>query len=203
MRFRLHPVLLPLFVFLAVMDGLAAYVIVFLSLLLHEAGHIAAALFSGMRIRSVTIYPYGGELVVPDRDTYPKRSRLLLALGGPGATAAVLAAACAIPFPGADDVIRVQLVILLVNLMPILPLDGGQALLVLFESETSRYFDHTAFLLFSIGFLAVGIALLFTGLPETALLIALAVFLGLQNIGAFRYRRYRRIYDQLKRNRLT
>ena len=98
---------------------------------------------------------------------------------------------------------RIQLLILLVNLLPILPLDGGQALLALTEREESRYFDQTAFLLFSIGFLVVGISVLLTGLPETALLISLAVFLCLQNISVFRFRRYQRIYEQLKRNNLT
>jgi len=203
LKFRLHPVLLPLFVFLAIMDGLAAYATVFLSLLVHEAGHIFAALVFGMRVRSVTIYPYGGELIIPRKEEHPKPAQFLLALGGPAATALLLAAAWAVPFPGAEDVIRVQLVILLVNLLPVLPLDGGQALLVLLESESSRHADHTAFILFSIAFLLTAFGLLVTGLPETMLLAALSVFLCFQNISVFRYRRYRRVYDRLKRNRLT
>ncbi|MDW0109630.1 site-2 protease family protein [Sporosarcina aquimarina] len=203
MKFRLHPILLPVFILLAVMDGLAAYAIVFISLLLHEAGHLAAAKAYGMRVRSMTILPYGGELEISGRNEYSRQARVVLALGGPVATALVLLVAVSFSFPNSLDVIRVQLLILLVNLLPVLPLDGGQALLALAEREESRYFDQTAFLVFSIGFLIVIGSLLITGLPHTSLLFCLAVFLCLQNISAFRYRRYRRIYDQLKRKRLT
>lgn len=203
MKFRLHPILLPVFVLLAVMGGLAAYAIVFGSLLIHEMGHLAAAKLNGMRVRSITILPYGGEMEIANPSQHSRRARVLLALGGPIATALVLIAATVLTFPGSLDVIRIQLLILLVNLLPILPLDGGQALLALTEREDSRYFDHTAFLLFSIGFLIAGVGVLLTGLPETALLISLAVFLCLQNISVFRFRRYRRIYEQLKRNNLT
>lgn len=185
------------------MGGLAAYAIVFGSLLIHEAGHLVAAKAYRMRVRSITILPYGGELEIAGRADHSRRARFLLALGGPIATTLLLLAAMIVTFPGSMDVIRIQLLILLVNLLPILPLDGGQALLALTEREESRYFDHTAFLLFSIGFLIVGISVLVTGLPETALLISLAVFLCLQNISVFRFRRYQRIYEQLKRNNLT
>ncbi|WP_039043028.1 site-2 protease family protein [Sporosarcina sp. ZBG7A] len=203
MKFRLHPILLPVFILLAVMGGLAAYAIVFGSLLFHEAGHLVAAKANRMRVRSITILPYGGELEIAGRADHSRRARLLLALGGPIATTLLLLVAMTVTFPGSMDVMRIQLLILLVNLLPILPLDGGQALLALTEREESRYFDQTAFLLFSIGFLVVGISVLLTGLPETALLISLAVFLCLQNISVFRFRRYQRIYEQLKRNNLT
>ena len=62
MKFRLHPVLLPLFLFLIITGGLSVYALIFLSLLIHEAGHLVAAYFAGMRVRSCTIMPYGGEL---------------------------------------------------------------------------------------------------------------------------------------------
>ena len=186
-----------------VMDGLAAYAIVFVSLLVHEGGHLLAAKLFGMRVRSMIIYPYGGELEIVQRDAYSKTARVILALGGPIATTCILIVAFFIPFPGSVDIVRVQLLILLINLLPILPLDGGQALLALTERENSKYFDYTAFLVFSMGFLVVGGLLLLTGLPRTALLISLAIFLTLQNVSAFRYRRYKRIYDQIKRNHLT
>ncbi|WP_432355768.1 site-2 protease family protein [Sporosarcina sp. A2] len=195
--------MLPIFILLAVMDGLAAYAIVFVSLLVHEAGHLVAAKMNRMRVRSVTILPYGGELEISNRLEHSRKARIALALGGPIATLLILVLAHVISFPGSDDVIRIQLLILLVNLLPILPLDGGQALLAWMEREDSKYFDQTAFLVFSIGFLLVGMGILVTGLPETALLISLAIFLCLQNISVFRFRRYRRIYDQLKRNHLT
>lgn len=185
------------------MDGLAAYAIVFGSLLIHEAGHLGAAKANRMRIRSITILPYGGEMEISGLADHSRRARVLLALGGPLATTLLLALVMSFPFPGSVDVARIQLLILLINLLPILPLDGGQALLALSERKESRYFDQTAFLLFSIAFLLVAVAVLLSGLPETALLISLALFLCIQNIGVFRFRRYTRIYEQLKRKDLT
>ena len=37
------------------------YALIFVSLLIHEAGHLLAAYLTGMRVRSCTIMPYGGE----------------------------------------------------------------------------------------------------------------------------------------------
>ena len=41
--------------------------------LLHEVGHLIAAKLTGMRVRSCTIMPYGGELVIPGRHIAPKK----------------------------------------------------------------------------------------------------------------------------------
>lgn len=115
------------------------YALLFVSLLFHEAGHLAATRLVGMRVRSCTIMPYGGELIIPDRQLAPKRDRLIVALGGPIATAFLLLLVSVIPFPGQDDMIFIQQALLLLNLLPILPLDGGQALCALLEKEENRY----------------------------------------------------------------
>ena len=81
MKFRLHPVLLPVFLFFMVTGGFSAYAIIFISLLLHEGGHLVAAKLTGMRVRSCTIMPYGGELVIPGRLLAPRKDRLFVALG--------------------------------------------------------------------------------------------------------------------------
>ena len=88
MKFRLHPVLLPFFLFLIVTGGISIYVIIFISLLIHEAGHLLAANLTGMRVRSCTIMPYGGEIVISNRHMAPRKDRLIVALGGPLATVA-------------------------------------------------------------------------------------------------------------------
>ena len=90
MKFRLHPVLLPVFLYLMIVGGLSVYALVFISLLLHELGHLIAAKLTGMRVRSCTIMPYGGEIVIPGRLLAPKKDRLLVALGGPIATIILL-----------------------------------------------------------------------------------------------------------------
>lgn len=200
MRMRLHPVLLPFFLFLIVTGGIAMYALLFVSLLFHEAGHLAATRLVGMRVRSCTIMPYGGELIIPDRQLAPKRDRLIVALGGPIATAFLLLLVSVIPFPGQDDMIFIQQALLLLNLLPILPLDGGQALCALLEKEENRYRIRSFFLLHSIFLLLVGSMLLASFLPQSLPYLLLSAFLLFQNISAFRFRKYGRAYEQLKKH---
>ena len=91
------------------------YVLIFVSLLIHEAGHLLAAYLTGMRVRSCTIMPYGGELVIANRNLASKKERILVALGGPLATGVLLLIAMCIPFPGDEQVIRIQVALLLLN----------------------------------------------------------------------------------------
>lgn len=203
MKLRLHPILAPFFLVLMFTGGLAFYALVFISLLIHEAGHIFVAKMSGMKVRSCTIMPYGGELRIPDRHTYGKRQRVFVAIGGPAATAILLLLSMLFDFPGNEQFTRIQLVILSLNLLPVLPLDGGQAISAMLETEEKKYKVRSAFLLYSIAvLLAISLSLL-TRLPETVLFLALAIFLLIQNISAFKFRKYEKAYEQLKRKQLT
>lgn len=203
MKLRLHPILIPFFLTLMITGGLAFYALVFISLLIHEAGHILAAKKSGMKVRSCTIMPYGGELIIPDRQSYGKRQKVVVAIGGPVATAILLLLSILFEFPGNEHFLRIQLVILLLNLLPILPLDGGQAISAMLETDERKYKVRTGFLIFSISVLTIVILLLIPGFPETVLFLALALFLLFQNISAFKFRKYEKAYEQLKRKQLT
>lgn len=203
MKFRLHPILLPFFLFLIVTGGISVYVLIFLSLLIHEAGHLIAAHVAGMRVRSCTIMPYGGELVIANRSLAPKKIRIFIALGGPLATVILLLSAMLIPFPGDAQVIRIQVALLVLNLLPVLPLDGGQVLCALLETDGSAYRTRAIFLVYSILFLFVASILLSIGFPGTVPYLLLALFLLTQNISAFRFRKYEKAYGELKQKQLT
>lgn len=198
MKFRLHPVLLPLFLFLMITGGVSVYALIFMSLLIHEAGHLIAAYLTGMRVRSCTIMPYGGELVIKDRYLAPKKDRFLVALGGPVATLVVLLLATLIPFPGDEQVIQIQVALLVLNLLPILPLDGGQAICALLETEGFEYRTRSLFLVHSMLFISAAILLLSSGLPQTMPYLFLALFLLIQNISVFRFRKYEKAYIKIK-----
>lgn len=201
MKLRIHPILLPVFLFLIVTGNLSTYAIIFLSLLIHEAGHAIAAWTAGMRIRSCTIMPYGGELVIPGQRTARKKERIRVALGGPVATSIVLFAALFLSFPGDDLAVRIQLALLALNLLPILPLDGGQVLCAVLETEGSEYRARTAMLIHSIILLSVAVIILGVSLPKTLPYLLLALFLLFQNIAAFRFRRYEKAIVDLKKRK--
>lgn len=200
MKLRLHPVLAPFFLALMLTGGLSFYALVFLSLLLHEAGHILAAYLSGMKVRMCTIMPYGGELHIPGKFQYAKKQKIFVALGGPAATFIVLLCSIILTFPGNEQLVKIQTVILLVNLLPIIPLDGGQALCAFIETEKNKFEVRTSYLIFSIVFLTVAIIVMIDRIPSTLLFIALALFLLIQNITTFKFRKYEKAFEQLKEN---
>lgn len=203
MKFRLHPILIPLFLFLFVTGNLSIYTLIFISLLLHELGHLIAARLTGMRVRSCTIMPYGGELVISNKYIATRKNRIILALGGPIATSLLLLIGMTLSFPGDDLLVRIQVTLLALNLLPVLPFDGGQVLSALLEKKGFAEETRAWMLLYSILFFAVAMVYLYFFLPDSLLYLFLALFLFLQNIASFRFRKYEAALIKLKLKGLT
>lgn len=198
MKFRIHPILIPVFIGLLMTGNISMYTIIFLSLLIHEAGHLIAAKLLGVRVSMCTIMPYGGELSIPGRYAIRRKKRFYVAVGGPIATLFLLILALLIPMPNAEFLIRIQLVLLAVNLLPFLPLDGGQALSALIEEKGREYEARRAMIIYSILFYGLVVLIFSLALPETLPYLLLASFLLIQNIAAFRYRKYEKALFNLK-----
>ncbi|ARD47029.1 metalloprotease [Sporosarcina sp. P33] len=199
MKFRIHPVLLPIFLFFMIVGGVSLYAMLLFSLLFHEAGHVFAAKRAGMKIKSCTILPYGGELQFVTRQLASKRQRLITALGGPAATAVLLCIGWFLPFPGDAQFVKIQLILLSVNLLPILPLDGGQVVSVLLETEDTKYVTRSNFLLYSIIASAALCVFFIAYLPDSLPIVIISSFLAIQNIISYRFRRYEQVFEQLTR----
>jgi stage IV sporulation protein FB len=203
MKFRLHPILLPVFLFLIISGDLSVYTLIFISLLIHEAGHLICAYILGLRIRSCTIMPYGGELVIPGRLTARRKHRIYLALGGPAATLLLLFIGLLLEFPGDELVVKIQLFLLGLNLLPVLPLDGGHVLGAVLETKGFEARAKTIMLIYSMFILTVISIALSLHLPNTVPYLLLSVFLLIQNYTSFRFRRYEQAFINLKINVLT
>jgi Zn-dependent protease/CBS domain-containing protein len=116
--------------------ALVAAVLFFASLTAHELGHALQARRDGMEIDGITLWVLGG--VARFRGQFGSAgAELRIALAGPAVSlvlaAAFLAAALLIDLPsGPDGVVfwvgQINLILLLFNLLPALPLDGGRAL---------------------------------------------------------------------------
>lgn len=199
MKIRLHPVLIPVFLFLIVSGQLSTYALIFLSLLIHEAGHLIAAKTLGLKVSLCTIMPYGGELSISGQYNVRRRKRFYVALGGPIATFFLLLFAWFVPFPHADFLMRIQLILLGVNLLPFLPLDGGQALSAYLETKGQAYEARLAIIVHSIMFYSIVLLVLGFSYKETLPYLLLTGFLLIQNISAYRYRKYEKALMNLKR----
>jgi Zn-dependent protease/predicted transcriptional regulator len=108
----------------------------FASLLAHELGHALQARREGMRIDGITLWLFGG--VARFSGTFPSAgAEFRIAIAGPlvslaiGAAGVLVAWAAALP-SGVDGVIAwlgyINLSLLVFNLLPALPLDGGRVL---------------------------------------------------------------------------
>ncbi len=138
---------------LQVQEPLSAIVswalVVFFSILLHELGHALVARRFGLRVGDIVIHGLGGH--VTHARTTPKR-QLAISLAGPlaGLTVGLVTLGVALVIPPAPgfaaslvgDILFVNIVWSVINLLPMYPLDGGNALrsaLSLVTSERSAW----------------------------------------------------------------
>jgi Zn-dependent protease len=116
--------------------ALVAAVLFFVSLLAHELGHAVTARREGMELDGITLWLFGG--VARFKGQFPSAgAELRIALAGP-AVSLVIGVACSLlawglPLPGGVDGVLawigyVNLILLVFNLLPALPLDGGRVL---------------------------------------------------------------------------
>lgn len=133
----------------AAASGVTFLLLLFLCVVLHEFGHILAARHFGIRTPEVVLLPIGGVSRL-ERIPQQPREELIMALAGPAVTlaiAAVLIAALG-GLPDPMDIMAAtngrallaqlayaNLVLLLFNLLPAFPMDGGRVLRALLSAR--------------------------------------------------------------------
>ncbi len=121
------------------MMGVAGTILLFLSIVLHEFSHAMVARRFGIPIKGITLFIFGGVAEMSEEPPNP-RSELLMAAAGP-ATSVLIAALClglgyaGGPLGWASEVVAVfqylfwvNLVLVVFNLVPAFPMDGGRIL---------------------------------------------------------------------------
>ena len=141
-RLRVHP-LLPLLWCFAFAVGIGnALIPAFLAFLLHEGGHLLAARIMKIPVSEIEITPFGGVITLENETPCRPMQRFILALAGPLASlmgclfSSLLYRSGTISFDAAAHWARANVLLFLINLLPVLPLDGGQMLL----SALSHFF---------------------------------------------------------------
>ena len=174
--------------------AVAMLIALFVCVLLHEFGHITMARRFGVRTPDVLILPIGGVARL-ERIPDEPRQELLIALAGPAVTLAIAAVLYLVlrlsggaadidnPNPATPFVaalFRTNVLLLLFNLIPAFPMDGGRVLRALLATRMGlARATRTAATLGQVLAVAGGLAVLLSknGNP-VLLLIALFVFLG-------------------------
>jgi Zn-dependent protease len=121
---------------LAWLTGFGMSLALFGSVLLHELGHSLVAKAQGIRVNSITLFLFGGIAAIEQESKTPGQA-FQVAVAGPVVSLLIFAlmsvAAVLLPTTSPWQVLtsnlaQVNLVLALFNLLPGLPLDGGQIL---------------------------------------------------------------------------
>ena len=105
----------------------------------HELAHLLAARLAGVRIAEIQLLPFGGSAKMENPYRIPPARLVAVALAGPAANL-VLIVLCAaltqwglVQVTSARALFQMNLTLMLFNLIPALPLDGGRALYALLQ----------------------------------------------------------------------
>lgn len=115
--------------------GLVLALLLFASVLLHELGHSLVAKAQGIRVNSITLFLFGGVAAI-DRESDSPGKAFQVAIAGPAVSLTLFTLFLGLAVLVGDwgwsrfalDLARINLVLGLFNLIPGLPLDGGQVL---------------------------------------------------------------------------
>ncbi|MEQ8540229.1 MAG: site-2 protease family protein [Coleofasciculus sp. D1-CHI-01] len=181
--------------------GLVMALLLFASVLLHELGHSLVARSQGIKVNSITLFIFGGVAAI-DRESQTPGDAFQVAIAGPGVSLCLFGLFYGLTqvlptenlgYLVAADLARINLVLTLFNLIPGLPLDGGQVLKAAIWKLTGNRLQGVRWAAQAgklIGSLAIAVSL---GL---ALLTGVWTVLWLALIGSFVYRNAN-AYDRL------
>lgn len=203
MRMTIHPLFLPLLFGLILYGNVSYYALILSSLLVHELGHMLVAWLLGVKVKRCVIMPYGGEIELEGGYALSPHKQLLISLGGPVATFCFMLMASFLDPILAKQLIKIQMILLLINLIPVWPLDGGRivfSLILIFSKKVKMY---EWFLAISLILISLSAILTFVMLPQTLFLFVLSIFLWMKVVQEWRYRKYRIAFEKYVLNRLT
>ncbi|MCL1964511.1 MAG: M50 family metallopeptidase [Firmicutes bacterium] len=137
------------------------------ALSLHEAGHALAARAAGQRFECIELMPFGGVARMDTTLALRPAEEICIALAGPFASLLFCLLTAAGKWTGyaAQDFLRSNLSLALINLLPALPLDGGRALRAALTARLGR--AHATKLFVRVG-VALGVLILALGVWAAA-----------------------------------
>lgn len=133
MKIKIHPLFYATLLFCALFGGLTVTLICLVTALLHECGHVFCAAKMGFECEKIKIMPYGAAAVC-DLEGIRAGDEIKLALAGPAVNAAICVAVAGLwwffpqTYAYTDTVMHANVAMLVVNLLPAYPLDGGRVL---------------------------------------------------------------------------
>lgn len=153
----LHPTFWFILV-LSMMTGMFYHVIiVFIIVSWHEFGHFFMAKFFNWEVRRITLWIFGGVMETEEHLNKPLKQQFLVTIAGPAQHVLILLFLLVLQQTDLllpeylEFAFRYNLLIVVFNLLPIWPLDGGKLLNIVFNQLSPFKRAYQSTLLFSFG----------------------------------------------------
>ncbi len=196
---HIHPLFFLLAISAFLTGAIYEFVILFSIVMIHELGHFFTAKHFGWRVTKIEFWLFGGAVVSEEHNTRPFREQVTVILAGPLQHIWIFAVLTILqvtmgPHPLLSVAGFYNGVILLFNLLPIWPLDGGKIIFYMMNQAAS--FRRSLMLTLFFSFLAMLLIGSWLTLDErwTFAGILLAAFLIVENVLEWR----RRTYTQMR-----
>lgn len=193
---KIHP-LLVFFIIISILTGtFVQLAIILLIVLLHELGHYLAALYYKWRLQTIILWVFGGVMQTDEYGSRPLKEEFVVTIAGP--LQHLFIYFCAISllklniFSDAliDLILYYNTIVLVFNLLPIWPLDGGKLFLLtnsLFFPFRQAYEYTIVFSMFmSVGLILAHILLF----PFNLSSLLIIIFLLIENGKSWQHRYY-------------
>ncbi|WP_341526703.1 site-2 protease family protein [Nostoc sp. UHCC 0302] len=179
--------------------GIVMALLLFGSVLLHELGHSLVARSQGIKVNSITLFLFGGIAAIEEESKTPQKA-FQVAIAGPLVSIALFfllrLGGSFLPDTSpvsvmVGDLARINLVVALFNLIPGLPLDGGQVLKAALWQVTGNRFQAVhwaakAGQILGYGAIVLGFAVdFFTRELALGLWIAMLGWFGVRNANTY------------------
>lgn len=195
-KIHLHPILI-LFIILSLLTGTFIQLITLLTIVfIHELGHVLAATYFKWRIESIMLWVFGGVMKTDETTNPTIKEEIVVTVAGPFQHLIVfvllqlLAHGSLIPEEIIKQAHYYNGILLLFNLLPIYPLDGGKLIMQLQAFFRPYYTTLIWTYALSLGFCIILIIIQFYEVTFTWSAFALSLFLLIENIQAWRERYY-------------
>lgn len=159
---------------------------IFLIVLIHEVGHVLVCLIFGYKIKSVTLYPFGGiTRVEKDINTSPYKE---LILASAGLFMQIILYVVALSF-GYKDLLfyKYNKSIFLFNLLPIIPLDGSVIVYSLLNRFTTFKNSYKAYIVVSVISLVIYIIINYKYSLNNYLIVSIFIYKIYEGIKNYKY----------------
>lgn len=137
----------------------------FISVVLHELAHAKVASLRGYKLKKIVLMPYGA--VLQGKENWSRRDSLYIAIAGPASNACIVIIILALwwltpnIYTYTYELFRSNISLLIFNLLPCFPLDGGRIALSLAEDKLKFLKKLKIFgIIVGILFIGLGIATL-------------------------------------------